>query len=66
MKRRGNPAIQQWISIIWHKVRSLKDCSEIATLPGVARRSARNDRQVIPVALFCHCEERNGVKQSLS
>ena len=31
--------------------------SEIAALPGVQRRSARNDRLVVPVALFCHCEE---------
>ena len=31
--------------------------SEIATLPGVQRRSARNDRLVVPVALFRHCEE---------
>jgi len=66
VKRRGNPTLQQWVSIIWHKVTLLQDCSEIATLPGVQRQSARNDRLVVPVDLFCHCEERNGVKQSLS
>ncbi|RLC98372.1 MAG: hypothetical protein DRI46_11455 [Chloroflexi bacterium] len=31
--------------------------SEIAALPGVQRRSALNDRLVVPVALFRHCEE---------
>ncbi|RLC98127.1 MAG: hypothetical protein DRI46_11875, partial [Chloroflexi bacterium] len=40
-----------------HKVKLLQDCSEIAALPGVQRRSARNDRLVVPAALSCHCEE---------